>query len=100
MRRDSDPTHVGVLKSSNADVELAETGFITLGSHPDCTEKYHGNLIGATVYIVGRTSDDATLYTRGGRAEAMKDSLTTNRSIDQVSVVDLCHDAVVGLLGS
>ena len=82
-----------------------EHGLIPLNKYSTCTEPYHGQFTGASVFVIGRGTiherlfrkaqrDDATIYARdnGNTGETL--------TIDHVHGTTLCHDAVVALLGA
>jgi hypothetical protein len=73
---------------------------ITLASSPDCTERYHGQFTGARIHVVGRGTDNETLYLKKNYQDAVKDALTTKRTLDTVAAIDLCHDTMMEFIGA
>ena len=72
---------------------------IPLATAPDCTETYHGAFPSATVYIVGRGTGDETLYIKGQGDDARRHGRRQDLTVDHVRATDLCHEAVVELIG-
>lgn len=77
-----------------------ENGLFPLAQAPDCTEKYHGQFQGASVFVVGMGTEKEKLFVRGQKVEAMKYAKAQETSLDHVHVTSLCHEPVLGLLGA
>lgn len=80
-------------------------GLYELATYPGCDEPYHGTFPTAYIYVVGFGTEGEKLYTRGDRNAATRAARTghdTGRrtTIDTVQATELCHHAVVALLGS
>jgi hypothetical protein len=89
-------------------------GLYDLASHPDCDVPYHGAFPAAQIYVVGFGTEAERLYVRGQRNEATRAARTGKDpatgepltatggrlTLDPVLASNLCHDAVVELLGS
>jgi hypothetical protein len=69
-------------------------------SDPECTKPYDGPFRQATVFIVGYTTPAETMYRRGDRKQALKHAREDKLTFDQVPARAMCHDLMVGLLGS
>ena len=76
-----------------------DNGLLPLANYPDCTERYHGQFTGAQLFVVGRGKPSERLYLKSRFREAATYMREKGTTIDRVRAVDLCHDAVVQLLG-
>jgi hypothetical protein len=91
----------GTSTVQSSQLKSDEYGLIPLASQPDCTRHYYGQFTGAQVFVVARGTPHEKLFLKG----RFKDAIAYMRShsgatVDRVRVVDLCHDAVVALLGA
>jgi hypothetical protein len=66
---------------------------------PDCTETYHGQFTAASLYIVGRGTDQEHLYLKGQGEEARRVGRRDKLTVDHVRATDVCHETVVALFG-
>lgn len=79
----------------------ATAGRFQLANYPNCTELYHGPNEGESVFMVARGTLSERLFTRKQLAEASAYSNTLKGSIvEAAATAELCHDAVVDLLGA
>ena len=77
-----------------------DNGLLPLASYPDCTERYHGQFIGAQLFVVGRgVAAKEKLFLKGQFKEAAAYMRQNRTTIDRIRAVDLCHESVVQLLG-
>jgi hypothetical protein len=83
-------------------------GLYSLAAAPDCTEPYHGEYAKSnlTLYVVALGTKDEQLFRRSQRNEATRLARTGRSAnggrltLDQVHPSNLCHEVVVGFLGS
>ncbi|MCD6056471.1 MAG: hypothetical protein K0Q89_1 [Thermomicrobiales bacterium] len=81
-------------------------GLYDLARSPGCKEPYHGSFPTAVIYVVALGTEDEQLFTRGQRNDATRRARTGRASdgsrltLDSIAASNLCHDAVVELLGS
>jgi hypothetical protein len=94
-RAPGDPT--GGTNSSNPPEHSGDP--IPLATFAECSETYHGAFRSATIYIVGRGTDSETLYIKGHGDDARRHGRREDLTVDHVRATDLCHEAVVSLIG-
>ena len=80
--------------------EQDENGLVALSSAAECTEPYHGQFTGASVFIVGRGTEHERLFVRGHKMDAMRWAKQHSVTLDHVHVTNLCHEPVLALLGA
>jgi hypothetical protein len=74
-----------------------ENNMFTLATAPECTEPYHGQFQGATVYVLGLGTENERLFRKGDWTEATKAARVQGLTLDHVLAINLCHDKVIEL---
>jgi hypothetical protein len=82
-----------------------EHGLIPLARFGSCADAYHGQFSGASVFVIGRGTDQERLFRKAQQDDATRYAIDNGPgqdalTIDHVHATTLCHDAVVELLGA
>lgn len=95
-QRGSTPSAFGLAKGS---VQITDQGMIMLASTNGCTEPYHGQYQGASVYVVGLGTDAEAVYLKADNKRALRDARARRTTFDHLPARQLCHERMVELLG-
>lgn len=77
-----------------------EDDLVVLQADPYCEEPYSGAYKQATIFVVGYTTEQETLFKRADRKAALDLAKSGNLTFDSVVARECCHHLMVDLLGS
>jgi hypothetical protein len=82
-----------------------EHGLLPLAQFTPCSDPYHGQFTGASVFVVARGTDKERLFRKLQADDATRYAMTQGTpgealTIDHLHSTSLCHEAMVELLGA
>lgn len=83
----------------SAGPRIGDAQLYNLATAPDCTERYHGAFPSTDLFVVALGTENETLFMRGRKVDAGTLARQNDWTLDRIPVANLCHEAVVAVLG-